>query len=60
LGFWTDSALRKAGNPVNLVEIAAEEAPGLLRRQGPSLWREIAAEGVVLLGASLTELTAAA
>jgi predicted nucleotidyltransferase/DNA-binding transcriptional ArsR family regulator len=56
LGSWTDQASRALGNPVNVVEAAAEEVPTLLRRKTPSLWRDIATEGIVLAGASLDEL----
>ena len=57
---WTDQASRALGNPVNVVEAPAEEVPTLLRRKTPSLWREIATEGIVLAGASLDELDSAA
>jgi predicted nucleotidyltransferase len=55
LGSWTDRATRVVGNPVNLVEASSEELPALLRRDGPSLWRDAATEGVVLIGSPLTD-----
>ncbi len=60
LGVWTDTARRLVGNPVNLIEVAAEELPDLLRRRPPSLWSDIASDGVVLLGSPLQALGAEA
>lgn len=60
LGRWTDQATAATGNPVNLIEIASDELSPLLRRPGPSVWREAATEGVVLVGQPLTELARAA
>ncbi|MGH9104746.1 MAG: MarR family transcriptional regulator [Acidimicrobiales bacterium] len=60
LGHWADSAARALGNPVNLVEAAAEEVPDLLKAEAPSVWADIAAEGIVLVGSSLADLARAA
>ena len=60
LGAWADRARRIVGNPVNLLEISAEELPELLGRPAPSLWSEIATEGVLLLGAPVDTLGVAA
>jgi predicted nucleotidyltransferase len=59
LGRWADRASRTLGNPVNLVEASAEELPDLLAQEAPSLWSDIATEGVVLVGSSLADLAAA-
>ncbi len=53
LGAWSDRARRVVGNPVNLIEVSADELPTLLGRPAPSLWSEIATDGVVLLGAPI-------
>lgn len=60
LGAWADRARRIVGNPINLVEVSAEEVPELLRRPAPSLWSEIATDGVLLLGAPVDTLSVAA
>ena len=60
LGRWADLASRTLGNPVNLVEASADELPDLLAQEAPSLWSDIAAEGVVLVGSSLADLAVAA
>jgi predicted nucleotidyltransferase len=60
LGSWVDRTTRIIGNPVNLIEAAAEEIPGLLRRKGPSVWRDAATEGIVLTGSPLSAVAAAA
>ncbi len=60
LGAWSDQARRMAGNPVNLVEVSADELPDLLARPVPSLWTEIASEGVLLLGPPIDTVGAAA
>jgi predicted nucleotidyltransferase len=60
LGQWVDRASRALGNPVNLVEVAAEELPSLLGRAGSSVWHYAAREGIVLAGSPLPELTPAA
>ena len=59
LGRWSESASRIAGNPVRVVAAGTEELPRLLRRPG-SVWRSAASEGIVLIGASLTDVAAAA
>ena len=60
LGSWADRASRVVGNPVNLVEASSEELPALLRREGPSVWRNAATEGVVLIGSPLTDMASVA
>lgn len=57
---WTGAATTAVGNPVNLIEAAAEEIPGLLRRRGPSVWTDIVQDGIVLVGSPLEELAEAA
>lgn len=60
LGSWIDRTTRVVGNPVNLVEVSSEELPGLFRREGTSLWRDAATEGVVLIGSPLTDMASVA
>jgi predicted nucleotidyltransferase len=60
LGLWADRATRVVGNSVNLVETTIEEIPALLRRKDPSVWRDAAREGVVLIGSPLTDLSSVA
>jgi predicted nucleotidyltransferase len=60
LGRWVDLATRVLGNAVNLVEASVEEIPGLLSREAPSMWANIASEGIVLAGSTLPGLLAAA
>lgn len=60
LGRWADQATRVIGNPVNLIEAAAEEIPSLLRRRSPSVWSDAATEGIVLAGSPLADLAKAA
>lgn len=60
LGAWQDAARAVLGNPVNLLEIGAEELGTLSRRGTRSVWSEAAREGLVLVGASLGELGLAA
>lgn len=60
LGRWAQQATVAAGNPVNVIEAATEELPALLRRSGPSVWKDAATEGIVLAGVPLTELVNAA
>jgi predicted nucleotidyltransferase len=60
LGVWTDRARQTVGNPVNLLEVDDDELCELLRRPAPSLWSEIASEGLVLIGAPLGAAGAAA
>lgn len=59
LGEWVDRASRTVGNPVNLLTVGEVEVPALLRRRR-SVWREIAENGVVLVGARLEALGSAA
>jgi predicted nucleotidyltransferase len=56
LGQWVARATRIVGNPVSLLTVGQEELPGLLRRK-QSVWREIAQDGLVLLGSELPDLT---
>jgi DNA-binding transcriptional ArsR family regulator len=59
LGRWESAARIVVGNPVNLLVVAIDEVPGLLRRRaGP--WRAIAREGITLVGPSLAALASAA
>jgi predicted nucleotidyltransferase len=60
LGLWADRATKAVGNPVNLIEAAVEEVPALLAREGRSVWKDAASEGIVLAGSPLTELAKAA
>jgi predicted nucleotidyltransferase len=60
LGRWAGQASRAVGNPVNLVEASVEELSDLLLEKAPSLWSDIATDGVVLVGSSLADLAAAA
>lgn len=60
LWVWISAATRAVGNPVNVIEAAAEEIPGLLRRRGPSVWTDIVRDGIVLVGSPLEELARAA
>ncbi|MHB8247026.1 MAG: MarR family transcriptional regulator [Acidimicrobiales bacterium] len=60
LGAWSDRARRTVGNPINLVEVSADELPELLSCPAPSLWSEIATEGVLLLGAPIDTVGVAA
>jgi len=60
LGAWSDRARRIVGNPVNLVEVSAGELPTLLGRPAPSLWSDIATDGVLLLGAPIDTVGVAA
>ena len=60
LGAWSDQARRIVGNPLNLIEVSADELPGLLSRPAPSLWSEIATEGLVLHGAPINRAGVAA
>lgn len=55
LGRWAEHATHVAGNPVNLVVVAGDELPTLLKRRR-SLWGDIAEQGVVLVGASIADL----
>lgn len=59
IGRWTEQATAAIGNPVNLIEVAAEELIPLLNRKGPSLWRDAATQGIVLVGLPLAELAKA-
>ena len=60
LGAWIDQATRVLGNPVNHIEVDLEELPGLLTRRGPSVWKDAAREGLVIVGSPLVELAKAA
>lgn len=56
LGSWVDRATRAMGNQVNIVEVAEDEIPALLRRKKPSLWSDVTREGVLLAGDSVADL----
>ena len=53
---WTDRARRALGNPVNVVEVAAEEVPALLGRPGPSVWQDACRDGIAIAGEPLEKL----
>ena len=59
LGQWVARATRIVGNPVNLLTVGEDELPSLLERK-QSVWREIAKDGLVLIGSGLPDLTRAA
>jgi predicted nucleotidyltransferase len=59
LGQWSDLATRVIGNPVSVLTVGQDDLPGLLKRK-QSVWREIAMDGLVLLGPGLADLTQAA
>ena len=52
LGRWTDHASRVAGNPVNLIEVGADQLPHLLHEPG-SVWQAASTDGIVLAGSGL-------
>ena len=53
LGKWESIARRIVGNPLHMLVVSQEEVQGLMRRRsGP--WRAIAAEGITLVGSSLS------
>lgn len=52
LGRWADRARKIAGNPVNLLDAAADDLPRLLRRED-SVWASAARAGVLVAGAGL-------
>ena len=60
LGAWSDQTRRIVGNPIDLIEVSADELPELLSRPAPSLWSEIATEGLVLHGAPINTAGVAA
>jgi hypothetical protein len=55
---WCEVAQRVTGRCVQVLDASEEEVPELLGRPGPTVWRDIATEGVVLAGAPLPELGA--
>jgi predicted nucleotidyltransferase len=59
LGQWVALAARVIGNPVNVLTVGQDDLPGLLKRK-QSVWREIAKDGLVLLGMGVADLTMAA
>lgn len=59
LGLWTDRARRALGNPVNVIEVAAEEIPALLARPGPSVWQDARRDGIAIAGEPLEKLAKA-
>jgi hypothetical protein len=60
LGAWQDGAARVAGNPVNLLELGTDDLRSLGKQKRASLWHDAARDGVLLFGATLTELGLAA
>jgi hypothetical protein len=53
LGKWESTARRIVGNPAHMLVVSQEEVKGLMRRRsGP--WRAIEAEGITLVGSSLS------
>lgn len=52
---WRQHARRLTGNPVEILEVAAADAPRLVRSRRP-LWSDIRRHGVVVHGRSLDEL----
>jgi predicted nucleotidyltransferase len=59
LADWCRSAATFTGLPVELIEADEDEVCGLLSRPGPTVWRRIADEGVVLTDRSLDEIAGA-
>ena len=55
LGRWTTAAREITGNPVNLIEAAANEVPRLMAKRA-SVWTEIAAEATTLVGMDVRSL----
>jgi predicted nucleotidyltransferase len=55
LGQWVAGASRISGNPVNVLTVGQDELRNLLRRK-QSVWREIAKDGLVLIGSELPDL----
>jgi predicted nucleotidyltransferase len=56
LGEWADSAMSLLGNPVNVVEVGADQAAQMLAQGGPPVWAEAALNGILLAGRPFTEL----
>ena len=59
LGQWSDCATEIVGNPVNVLDVSAQELPELVRR-GAGAWKVIADGGVVLIGTMPAEIGRAA
>jgi predicted nucleotidyltransferase len=59
LGRWSDKTQAIAGSPVNLLVVAEQDVPNLLRRRN-SVWREIVRDGITLVGSNLQEIGASA
>lgn len=59
LGLWTERARRALGNPVNVIEVAAEEIPALLARPSPSVWQDASRDGIAIAGEPLEQLAKA-
>jgi predicted nucleotidyltransferase len=55
LGRWSDKARVIAGSPVNLLVVAEQDVPKLLRRRN-SVWQEIVRSGIPLVGSNLQEI----
>jgi len=56
LGTWQDAARRVVGNPLNLIEVGAEEMASLQSRPG-SVWQDVARDGILLVGMPVAELS---
>jgi hypothetical protein len=50
---WRCAAQEGTGRPVELIEAEEDEVRGLLGRPGPTVWKAIDHEGVVIAGRSL-------
>lgn len=59
LGRWSERARVIAGSPVNLLVVAEQDVPKLLRRRN-SVWQEIVRDGITLVGGNLQEIGASA
>jgi predicted nucleotidyltransferase len=56
---WRCAAQTITGRPVEIIEAGQDEVPTLLDRPGPTVWRVIAQEGVVVFGRPLHEVAEA-
>jgi Nucleotidyltransferase domain len=53
---WTDCARTFTGRRIEVMDAEVDELPVLLSRPGPTVWRDIADQGVVLAGRGIAEL----
>jgi predicted nucleotidyltransferase len=53
---WSERARTVCGRPVEILEAGEDEVPALLAMPAPSVWHDIATEGVVLSGRPLADL----